>query len=408
MTAPQNIRVLTIGAVMAVAVIVCTLDARGPVGRVLGVMRGPDAYGATQHRPTVAGSASVDDAIGDNAGVGADLQKISLVQVGPDVRVKLTVHPASADRAHPVCIIMSWKGAERQRACLRRGKRGATLTLTDLRARTKTVVPVVVTANLTNQLQYTLPGDLLKLPVGTINFLVGSTRACGSVCADRAPDAELLAFKRARSVPTGCWLGRPDVRLSGPKGPQVGLSFDDGPGPYTPRILKVLDAHHVHATFFQVGVHVLGSGAIERRILGSGSFVQDHSWKHELRPSRDSMSRTKSVIAKTAGFTPCLFRPPYGDRGGSVVSDAHGLGLRTIIWNVDPQDWSSPGSGAIAKRVMSQVRPGSIILLHDGPERRAQTLSALPVILDRLAARGLRPVPIETLLGAKIAWRYTT
>ena len=93
-----------------------------------------------------------------------------------------------------------------------------------------------------------------------------------------------------------------------------------------------------------------------------------------------------------------LWRPPYGSSNTSIVRQAGAFGLTTVTWNVDPQDWSRPGTMTIVSRVLAQVRPGSIILMHDGPAAREETAAALPYILDGLRARGLIPVSLPQLL----------
>lgn len=99
-----------------------------------------------------------------------------------------------------------------------------------------------------------------------------------------------------------------------------------------------------------------------------------------------------------AGFCLWLWRPPYGDYNSSIVAQAQAFGLTTIMWNDDPADWSQPGTMTIVNRVLAYVHPGSIILLHDGPAGRAETLAALPYILAGLKQRGLTPVSLPQLL----------
>src|SRR4029077_3111613 len=99
------------------------------------------------------------------------------------------------------------------------------------------------------------------------------------------------------------------------------------------------------------------------------------------------------------GYTPCIFRPPYGAYDGRTLRLARSLGLSTVMWNVDPRDWSRPGKGAIAGRILRQVKPGSIILSHDGGGPRGETLAAYPGIIATLRHRGYRIVTIPELLG---------
>jgi peptidoglycan/xylan/chitin deacetylase (PgdA/CDA1 family) len=114
---------------------------------------------------------------------------------------------------------------------------------------------------------------------------------------------------------------------------------------------------------------------------------------------RPELQQTIAAIRSVTGYTPCVFRPPYGAYDGSVVLTARQLGLATIMWNDDPRDWALPGRGAIERQVLAQVQPGSIIISHDGGGPRAETLAAYPSIISRLRARGYRIVTIPELLG---------
>ena len=106
-----------------------------------------------------------------------------------------------------------------------------------------------------------------------------------------------------------------------------------------------------------------------------------------------------------SGYTPCVFRPPYGAYDSSVVASARSLGLATVLWNDDPRDWALPGTAAIRQQVLAQVRPGSIVISHDGGGPRWQTLAAYPSIIAALRRRGYRIVTIPQLLGFKPVYR---
>ena len=139
------------------------------------------------------------------------------------------------------------------------------------------------------------------------------------------------------------------------------------------------------------------------RELRDGDVLGDHSFTHpDLVRSggvRGQLSATIRVIHSLSGYTPCVFRPPYGSYDQSTVRTAQTLGLATVLWNVDPADWARPGTQAVEERVLAQVQPGSIILSHDGGGPRAETLAAYPSIIHRLLARGYRIVTIPELLG---------
>lgn len=227
--------------------------------------------------------------------------------------------------------------------------------------------------------------------------------AAGPILA--RPPAGAAFARLVAGAPVGCdSRGSGQITNGSRRSRMVALSFDDGPSTYTPRYLDVLEREGVHATFFQIGERVAGSPALESRILRDSNEIGDHTFTHPDVSragsfARDQLARTRTVIRRTSGYEPCLFRPPYGATSPALVSVARGLGLATIIWDVDPRDWSRPGSEAIYSRVTRMTRRGSIILLHDGGGPRGQTLAALPRIIETLKARGYRLVPVSVLLG---------
>ncbi len=191
---------------------------------------------------------------------------------------------------------------------------------------------------------------------------------------------------------------------SGPPRREVAIGFDDGPAPDTPAFVTMLERSGAQATFFMIGEQ-LGSEYTSTllRELRNGDVLGDHTYTHPdltLSPDvRGQLEHTLGVIRALSGYTPCVFRPPYGDYDQSVLQTARSLGLATVLWNVDPSDYTQPGVSAIEQRVLEQVRPGSIIISHDGGGPRGQTLAAYPKIIASLRARGYRIVTIPQLLG---------
>ena len=180
----------------------------------------------------------------------------------------------------------------------------------------------------------------------------------------------------------------------------VALTFDDGPSPrYTPRILATLTKLRVRATFFVIGYLAEQNPDLVRRELQLGMTVGNHSYNHpevppfaQLPPQllNDEITLGEQVLARL-GAQPRLFRPPGGSTSPQLVRAAAALGQRVVLWSVDPADWR-PGSSpkAITKRVLSAVRPGSIVILHDGGGDRTPTLTALPAIVRGIRHRGLQ------------------
>ncbi|MFE4972442.1 polysaccharide deacetylase family protein [Kitasatospora sp. NPDC056651] len=175
----------------------------------------------------------------------------------------------------------------------------------------------------------------------------------------------------------------------------VYLTFDDGPSPaYTPKVLATLARYGVRATFFEIGQNVAAHPSVTKQVARAGHSVQNHSWSHpDLRRlsaaalNAQLVDTDKAVRAQT-GRTPSCLRPPYGAVDSTVRSKAAALGKQVVLWSVDPADWSRPGTAAIRSRVLDNVRPGSVILLHDGGGDRSQTVAALPAIISTLKARG--------------------
>jgi len=228
-----------------------------------------------------------------------------------------------------------------------------------------------------------------------------------SVCRALLPRHGTFGTRLAPLRVTGCVPDGLDApHAAGPPASHdVALSFDDGPSEDTPRVLDILEAEQVPATFFEVGREIAGREATLRRIVADGDVIGDHTWSHldlTKHPKQvvPQLASTRDAVARaTGGYTPCLFRPPYGALDPAVVRDAAGLGLATVTWDVDPRDWSLPGTKRIVRTVLSETRPGSIILLHDGGGPREQTVAALPAIIRALRARGLRFVTVPQLLG---------
>jgi peptidoglycan/xylan/chitin deacetylase (PgdA/CDA1 family) len=187
----------------------------------------------------------------------------------------------------------------------------------------------------------------------------------------------------------------------------VALTFDDGPTPaYSPAIISYLEKTHTPATFFVLGQYAKAYPWLIQREAADGFTIGIHTWNHPDMPKLTAAQRAWQLAATAQqlhadlGASACLWlwRPPYGDYNSAIIAQAGSFGLTTVIWNDDPADWSQPGTMTIVNRVLGNVHPGSIILMHDGPAGRSQTLAALPYILAGLHQRGLTPVSLPQLL----------
>ena len=202
----------------------------------------------------------------------------------------------------------------------------------------------------------------------------------------------------------GCRSTGTAAHREGPHRKEVAFGFDDGPWTDTPAFVEMLERARARATFFMIGRQIVpGDRSLFLRELRDGDVLGDHTFTHpDLTLShevRGQLERTIAVIRALSGYTPCVFRPPYGDYDPSVLRTARALGLSTVLWNVDPADYTLPGSRAIEQRVLAQVQPGSIVISHDGGGPRGETLAAYPGIIARLRARGYRIVTVLELLG---------
>jgi peptidoglycan/xylan/chitin deacetylase (PgdA/CDA1 family) len=190
---------------------------------------------------------------------------------------------------------------------------------------------------------------------------------------------------------------------------KVALTFDDGPDdPYTMSVAAILDDHGVKGTFFEVGKAIDARPDISRALLADGQLVANHSYHHDywrwLDPRYPELDRTQQAFQRALGKCPAFFRPPHGQRTPFMLAQVRGKGMHAVTWDTSAQDWSEHDGEVVADRIVARARPGSIILLHDGLDGnvhadRSVLLTALPLIIDGLRAKGLEPVRLDDLLG---------
>lgn len=206
------------------------------------------------------------------------------------------------------------------------------------------------------------------------------------------------SFRDYRPVSGGVWR---HVRGAGKV---VALTFDDGgAGPWA-SMLDTLKRYKMHATFFPLGPYAASSPSLMRRTVQEGHAIGSHGWTHSMMTGQSAGAvqgewlRSIDPWWSATGYSPVPYcRPPYGDMNSSTTSASGAVGFyRVILWDVDPQDWSGPGSGVIASRVLSHVHSGAIVCMH----LRGQTAAALPTILSGLKARGYRCVSLPELFHA--------
>ena len=189
------------------------------------------------------------------------------------------------------------------------------------------------------------------------------------------------------------------------------LTFDDGPNPTaTARILDVLAAERVPATFFMVGAHVERYPELARRVVAAGHEVGNHTQHHvklHVRGPgriRRELEDAHGAIQRIAGVAPRLFRAPHGYRNPFVAPAVRRLGYRVCGWTFGVWDSARPGAEAIRRRVRVKLAPGAIVLLHDGDGYdptgdRRQTADALPGIIQDARAAGYEFRPLGELVS---------
>jgi peptidoglycan/xylan/chitin deacetylase (PgdA/CDA1 family) len=184
----------------------------------------------------------------------------------------------------------------------------------------------------------------------------------------------------------------------------IALSFDDGPSPYTSAIVSILVRMRVPATFFVVGQQLRDFSAGLRDELRHGFDVgdhtQNHAWLIRLNPAGQyaQIRNAAAGIERFGGPAPRLFRPPYGAYNRQTIATLRRMKMFMVLWSIDPSDWRRPGTGAIVANVLSNSKPGAIVIMHDGGGDRSQTVAALPAIIRGLRRRHYQLVTVPKLM----------
>lgn len=188
--------------------------------------------------------------------------------------------------------------------------------------------------------------------------------------------------------------------------PYVAMTFDDGPHPQnTPRLLDILRARNIKATFYVIGRNVDRYPQIARRIVAEGHEIGNHTYTHRKLTTlsdaqvRQEMSKTQNSIGKATGVRPATMRPPYGAlhtrQRKEVFSE---FGYPTILWSVDPEDWRRPGVAVVRSRLVNRAHNGAILLAHD---LHAPTVDAMPGTFDSLLGKGYKFITVSQMLAQK-------
>jgi peptidoglycan-N-acetylglucosamine deacetylase len=224
-----------------------------------------------------------------------------------------------------------------------------------------------------------------------IVLFIGSTSA-----------AEANVYKRFKFEKTGqvFW----DIKT---KKKLVALTFDDGPDPiFTPQILDALAKYDAKATFFVIGAEAEKYPEMIRREANEGHEIANHTYRHHFRDHfqpnilKEELEKTSKVIERISGQTPSLYRPHSGYYNEMIVNTAVSNGYSVVLWSwhQDTKDWKRPGIRKITQNVVSDTKPGDIVIFHDAGGDRKQTVKAVENILKILYQNGFECVTVSELL----------
>lgn len=186
-----------------------------------------------------------------------------------------------------------------------------------------------------------------------------------------------------------------------PSKPMIALTFDDGPrASVTNRILDSLQASGGRATFFMVGSRVGANAPVLQRMVAQGCEVANHTYDHKYisKLSADGIvsqvGSTNRKIQEACGVTPTLLRPPGGYKDAASLAILGSMGMPAVMWSIDTRDWQHKNAQRTIDTVLSQVKDGDIILMHDIYDTSAD---AAVVLIPELTARGYQLVTVSEL-----------
>ena len=194
------------------------------------------------------------------------------------------------------------------------------------------------------------------------------------------------------------------IRRVDPDKPMIALTFDDGPGPGTRRILRALESVDGRATFCMVGDRVNDYAQTARMVAAQGSEIATHTLSHpnlaklSAGEVRAELEQSIAAIEQVTGVRPGVLRPPYGSTSEDVQQICREMGVVIANWNVDTEDWRVRDADAILNHVLDNARDGAIVLCHD---LYPETAAAMEQAVEALAAQGYQLVSVSELLQAR-------
>ena len=187
---------------------------------------------------------------------------------------------------------------------------------------------------------------------------------------------------------------------------KIALTFDDGPHPrYTKEILEILDEYDIKATFFVIGINVKYYPETMNSIIEHGHEIGNHTYTHphvrdlDCIKLKTEIEDCEDMVCNLGEYHTKLFRPPEGMIGGEVKNAVKDLGYKVILWDIDTRDWAHTPPKDIAQNVISNVKSGDIILMHDYIAYNSPTPEALRLFIPTLLEKGYKFVVISELIG---------
>ena len=246
---------------------------------------------------------------------------------------------------------------------------------------------------------------LCALGLGMVLLLAGGA-GFAPVSAERVvePAAQPAIDLPLANLPEQEVVSNEAIRRIDPEKPMIALTFDDGPGPGTRRILRALEAVDGRATFCMVGDRVRDYAQTARMVASQGSEIATHTLSHpnlaklSAGEVRAELEESIAAIEQVTGVRPGVLRPPYGSTSETVQQICREMGVVIANWNVDTEDWRVRDAETILNHVLDNARDGAIVLCHD---LYPETAAAMERAVEELTAQGYQLVSVSELLQAR-------
>ncbi|WP_160314243.1 MULTISPECIES: polysaccharide deacetylase family protein [unclassified Bacillus (in: firmicutes)] len=225
--------------------------------------------------------------------------------------------------------------------------------------------------------------------------------------SDQLTNKQWQAMQTWRSDIVNFKENQPNLYINGRNEKKISLTFDDGPDEIvTPKIIEILQNHHVKGNFFFIGSEAEKYPQVVKNAYENGNLVLSHSYHHVDLTTLSNAEQANEInnaglaIQTIIGKEPAMIRPPYGETNETLIENAKDKGYSVIIWSIDTLDWSQKDPENIIKNVTDNLRNGDIILMHSDSEK-TETAKALPTIIEAVQEKGFEIVGLDELLGVE-------